>query len=303
LAEELNFTQAASRLHITQSALSKQITELEKEHKFHLFVRTKKGIIELTDPGRIFVQKARSSLLHIERAVDLARTAQNGADNILMIGQSPDADPTWISGILAIHLPLYPKLRVRLISQFSTELVRSLMAGELDLALMTAPPDISQITIVPFSRTSLYAVLPESHPAADKDQVALQDLASDEWILFERRIHPVIHDAIMDTARLQRIAPKHAHDILTAQQAVHLVSEHAGVAFLTKPAAQGAHIPGVTIKALSDATLSFQTCVIMRADNESRLANEFVRFFLRRDSPGRLPPKQMELLLAPERSA
>ena len=162
LAEELNFTRAAQRLRISQPALSKKITDLEEEHRFRLFTRDKKRVVELTDAGRIFVEEARSSLLHMERAVHLARVAHDGGDNVLLIGHSPYADQAWVSTILAIRLPLYPKLRIRLISQFSIELVRSVMAGELNLALVTAPPEDPKITAVPFDLTPLCAVLPQT---------------------------------------------------------------------------------------------------------------------------------------------
>ena len=64
LAEELNFTRAADRLHITQPALSKQITDLEAEHRFHLFTRDTRRVVELTDAGRAFVEEValRSSI-------------------------------------------------------------------------------------------------------------------------------------------------------------------------------------------------------------------------------------------------
>ena len=78
LGEELNFTRAAHRLHITQSTLSKQITEIEEQHRFHLFTRDNKKIVELTDAGRIFVEEARSLVLHMERAFHLARVAHDG---------------------------------------------------------------------------------------------------------------------------------------------------------------------------------------------------------------------------------
>jgi DNA-binding transcriptional LysR family regulator len=152
LAEDLNFTRAAHRLHITQSALSKQITEIEQQHKFHLFNRKNKRTVELTDVGRVFVEEARSALLHIDRAVQLGCAAREGSDGILTIGHSSDADQTWVSAILAIRLPLYPKLRIQLISEFSNELVRSVMAGELNLALVTAPQENSQITAVYHSK-------------------------------------------------------------------------------------------------------------------------------------------------------
>jgi DNA-binding transcriptional LysR family regulator len=171
------------------------------------------------------------------------------------------------------------------------------MAGELNLALVTAPPENSQITSVQFARTPLYAVLPQTHAAAKKEHMVLEDLATDEWILLARRVHPGIHGAIMDAARRGGIAPKHAHVVITAQQAVHLVSEQVGVAILTKPIL-GAGAEGVVIKPLSDTSLCFQTCVVMRTDENSRLANEFVRSFLRKYAPQSLPSKQMELWLS-----
>jgi DNA-binding transcriptional LysR family regulator len=298
LAEELNFTKAAHRLHITQSALSKQITEVEEQHRFHLFTRNNKRHVELTEVGRIFVEEARSALRHIERAVQLGSAAREGRDNILTIGHSPDADQAWVSALLAIRLPLYPNVRIQLISEFSSELVRSVMAGELDLAMVTAPLENSQITAVAFAHTPLYAALPLTHGAAQKDYIVLRDLANDEWILLARRVHPGIHGAIMEAARREGITPKHAHDIITGQQAMHLVSEHVGVAILTKPTALGVRAEGVVVKPLSDTSLCFQTSVIMRSDDDSRLVNEFARSFLRKFALQHLLPKQMELWLS-----
>jgi LysR family transcriptional regulator, benzoate and cis,cis-muconate-responsive activator of ben and cat genes len=304
LAEELSFTRTAQRLRISQPALSKQIAEIEIQHQFLLFTRNKKRIVALTDAGRVFVEEARSALLHMERAFHLARAAHDGGENILMIGHSPYADPAWVSALLAIRLPLYPKLRIRLISQFSSELVRSLMAGELNLALVTAPSENSQITAVPFAVAPLYAVLPQTHAAAQKETIMLQDLANDEWILLARRVHSAVHGAILDAARRAGIAPKHSHESLTAQEAVHLVAEHVGVAILIKPAALGLCADNVVVKPLSDPSLRFTTCVTMRADDDSRLANEFARSFLRRCAPQRMPPKQMEFWLSqPELSS
>ena len=294
LAEELNFTRAADRLHITQSGFSKQINEVEAQHGFHLFIRKNKKNVELTEVGHIFVEEARRALLHIDRAIHAAR---EGSDCILTVGHSPDADQAWISAILTIRLPLYPKLRIQLVSEFSRELVRSVMAGDLNLALVTAPPENSRITAAAFGKTRLYAALPQNHSAAQKEDIGLQDLARDEWILFARRVHPVVHDAIMDAAQREGIAPKHSHDIHTVEQAVHLVSKHVGVAILTKPAV-GASTQGVVVRPLSDASLCLKTCVIMRSDNDSRLANDFARSFLHRYAPQISAPKQMELSLS-----
>ena len=298
VAEELSFTRAAHRLNITQPALTRQITDLEKEHRFHLFTRSKRRPVELTDAGRVFVQEANSALFHTERAIHLARATHDGADTVLLIGHSPYADPAWVAAILAIRLPLFPKLRVQTTGQFfPMELVRSVIAGELDLALVTAPPRDAQITAAAFDRAPLYAVLPATHAAANQESVRLRDLANDEWILFGPRAHPIVHDAILNAARSDGIAPLHSHDVLDPQQAVHLVSEHVGVAILPRPTALAFRVEGVVVKPLSDSGLCLETCVVLRSDDKSRMVNELARVFLRKYCPKPLPPTQMNLPL------
>jgi DNA-binding transcriptional LysR family regulator len=126
------------------------------------------------------------------------------------------------------------------------------MAGDLNRALVMAPPENPQITAVAFAQTHLCVVLPQTHAVADKESIALQDLARDEWILFARRVHPVVHGAIRTAALREGIAPKRVHDIITAQQAVHLISEHVGVAIIAQPAAALFRANGVVVKPISD---------------------------------------------------
>ena len=125
----------------------------------------------------------------------------------------------------------------------------------------------------------------------------LQDLANDEWILFGPRAHPIVHDAILNAARSEGIAPLHSHDVLDPQQAVHLVSEHVGVAILPRPTALAFRVDGVVVKPLSDTGLFLETCVVLRSDDKSRMVNELARVFLRKYCPKPLPPKQMDLPL------
>jgi DNA-binding transcriptional LysR family regulator len=298
LAEEMNFTRAANRLNVSQPALSKLVTELEEQYGLHLFNREKGRLIELTDAGQIFIEEARAALSHAERAIQLARAAQEGIERMLMVGHSPHCDQGWISTIVGIRLPLYPRLRIRLMGQFPTELVRSVVTGELNLALVTAPSVNTDITVVPFAQAPLYAALPENHPAAENGTLELQDLAEDEWILFPKRLHPIIHETVMEVARRHGITPKCVHAAVTAEQAVQLVSEQVGVGIISKPHPLAFRAKGVVLKPFSEKSLCFQTCVVMRRDDDSRLTNQFVRCFLRKF---KLPPQvgsQMELSLS-----
>jgi DNA-binding transcriptional LysR family regulator len=101
---------------------------------------TEKGSAQLTEAGRTFLQEARSALLHADRAIHLARAAHHGYENVLLLGHESHADPTWVSTLLTIGLRLFPKLKVRLTTHFTMELVRRVLANELHVVLVTVPP-------------------------------------------------------------------------------------------------------------------------------------------------------------------
>ena len=133
VAEELNFSRAAVRLHITQPALTKQIQDLEEFLKTRVFDRDHQRVT-LTDAGRAFVAEAKLSLLHQQRAIQAARSAAEGAEAVLNIGQSPYIDPLLSSLASSVHLSLYPSLKLHVFSDYSPELSRRVAAGDLDVA-------------------------------------------------------------------------------------------------------------------------------------------------------------------------
>jgi DNA-binding transcriptional LysR family regulator len=298
LAEELNFTRAAHRLRISQPALSRQITDLEKQYGFQLVTRDRKRGAQLTEAGRMFVEEARAALLHADRAIQLARAAHHGHENVVLIGHPTHADHEWISTLLAIRLPLFPKLKVRLTTLFAMELVRSVLASELHLALVTAPPTAPELTAVPFAETRLCAVFSDAHAAAAKEQVTLEDFGNDEWILLPRNVNTSIHDTILETAARAGIPFRQAHGVINAEQAFYLVSQRAGVAILPRPSTAGGPARGVVVRTLSDPALSFETCLVMRRDDDSKLLNQYARAFLKKCSRKAGPGRQMELPLS-----
>jgi DNA-binding transcriptional LysR family regulator len=140
LAEELSFTRAAERLKITQPALSKQIVELEGRIGFAVFKRDQKRV-QLTDAGQVFVKGCRDALAILEKSVRLARATHDEVQPVVTIGHGPYIDPSLVSALLSIHLPLYPNLRLRMESMFALELAHSLLPAELDLAIIAEPTE------------------------------------------------------------------------------------------------------------------------------------------------------------------
>lgn len=294
LAEELHYGRAAQRLHIAVSTLSKQIAQLEERLGFLLFVRNSKTV-ELTEAGRAYVEEARASLLHAEKAINVARAANDGREHILTAGHTPYTDSTLVLTLLSIHLPLYPNVKVQLHSDFSFDLVHSLLAAELDVAVVAWPPDGAALTLVEIAQAPLYVALPEWHPAAGLEKVMVSDLATDQWILFNKRVHPLLYDAILACGKANGIVPREIHHVVTAEEAVHLVLEHAGVAFIGKAVANSNEQTGVVMKPLGEEQLIIKTYLALRANESSRMVNEFARAFLRRCAPPSEPDNQMKL--------
>jgi len=125
-----------------------------------------------------------------------------------MVGHSHHASHEWLSTLLAIRLPLYPELSVRMATRFPVELARGVLAGELSMALVITPSEDAQITTVPFARAPPYAALSENYPAAAKENLRFCGLAADQWILFARQVPPVIYEAILNAARMRGSRPK-----------------------------------------------------------------------------------------------
>jgi DNA-binding transcriptional LysR family regulator len=147
LAEKLHFSRAAQALGISQPMLTKNIQDLERLVGGLLFNRIGKTVT-LTDAGRAYIAQARLGLVYSERAVQEARAVMQGSDVPLYIGRSPDTDPFLVTTLLSIQLPLFPRLSIDWSSQFSVDLVQELLAGVLDLAFVTEPPESPLLSTV-----------------------------------------------------------------------------------------------------------------------------------------------------------
>src|ERR1700722_354086 len=281
LAEELNFSRAAHRLHISQPALTKQIAELESRLGFSLFERDHQTVA-LNDAGRAYVQEARMSVFHSERAVQAARAALNNVEVILRVGKSPYGDPFLTSTLLSVRLPLFPQLKVELTSGFSCDLVHDVLSGRVDLALVTEPPETPMISMTKVDEAPLFIALSEENELAKLSQLSLSDLSHENWIIFRRSVHPPLYDRILRAASDLAVRPRDMHHIMVPEEAYQLIAEKNGVALLTKTGALKNARDGVTIRPLVEERLILKTFLASRVDNESKLTSEIVRAFGRK---------------------
>ena len=276
LAEELNFSRAAERLRIDQSTLSKRIMELEGLVGLRQFERNHQ-VVELTEPGRHFVQEARNALLHAERAVVSATAASHGADEVLNLGKSAYTDPYLVSTLLSIHLPLFPGLKIKQWSNYSHELAHQVALGKLDMALVTAVPDTPKLNLLMVADVPIYIALSKDNPLRSNKELRLEDLSGHDWILPAPHVNPHLHEMIQGVKSARGIPVPEVHHVMTAEEASELVLAHKGAAFLTRGGAWRIARDGVTMRPLAEERLRLVTKLATRADNKSRLVSEFVR--------------------------
>lgn len=297
LAEELNFSRAAERLHIGQSTLTKQIQDLESQVGLQLFLRDRQQV-QITEPCRHFVQEARDALLHAERAVTSATAVSRGAEDILHLGRSVYVDPFLVTTLLSIQLPLFPGLRIRQCSHYSHELAHQVLAGKMDIALVTAIPDSPLLSSFHVVETPVYIALSKDNPLATNKELRLEDLRGKDWILPAPHVNPHLHETIQTVASEAGISSRDMHHMMTAEEAPELLLAHDGVAFMTRVGAWRIARDGITMRPLAEGNLRLATTLVTRADNKSRLISEFVRAAGRRFTGLRPVVQQGRLPLA-----
>lgn len=293
LAETLHFTKAAKRLRISQPQLTKNIQELEDILGVRLFDRDRKTVT-LNDAGRAYLEQAKLSIMYAERAFQAAREAMREAETALHVGRSPYTDPFLISTLNSVKLPLYTRLRVELSSRFSCELVDEVLAGALDLAIATEPPESPLLTTVKVAESPFYIAMSTRDKLARNPSVTMDAISNQCWILFERRLHPPLYDDVLHIAEQKGAVPKKIRHITAPEEAFPLVEAGECIAFVVKTGALLLSRNGVTVRPLDEPALTLKTYLVSRADNESKLLSEFVRTYMRKLSP---PKKGLQLAL------
>jgi DNA-binding transcriptional LysR family regulator len=281
LAEELHFSRAARRIGISQPMLTKNIQDLESLLGGTLFERDRKNV-HLSDAGRAFIEQARLSLLYSERAVQAARAVIREVDVSLYIGRSPYTDPFLVSTVLSIRLPLFPRMKIELVSRYSVDLANDLLSGTLDFALATEPPDSTLLTRAQVTEAPFYIAMSKHHELAQSPYVTVPMLEGQRWILFERRLHPPVYDKVLRTAELQKATPKSIAHVTAPEEAFPFVADGSAIAFVVKAGALLLARNGVTVRPLQCPDLLLKTYLVSRADNETKIASELARAYMRK---------------------
>ena len=184
LAEELNFTRTAEKVHTVQSNVTAQIKALEEELGMPLFDRLGRRV-SLTDAGRNFLPFASQALAAMDQG---QRAIQNGAEpsGPLRIG-APESVLTYrLPQVLHAFRRHFPHVELIFSPYFGPTLALELEAGKLDMAIYMADSKPSaNIKSVRLRTEQVFLLADPSHPLASKPTVKPSDLAGQNLLLTE----------------------------------------------------------------------------------------------------------------------
>lgn len=187
VAEHGSITAAAAQLHVSPSAVSGAVDELERALGTQLTVRRRAHGVTLTTSGHDVLRRARNLLAEAEDLESRARDTGEDLRGLLMVGSYHTLAPTVLAELLAAYTERHPGVDLDFISGSQADLVDRLVRGELDLAVVydvALPPHVQVHRLY---EAIPQVVLPADHHLAqdEKHPLPLDLLASEPFILLD----------------------------------------------------------------------------------------------------------------------
>lgn len=250
VAETSNFTRAAERCMVVQSALSHQIARLERELGAKLFERTSRRVL-LTPAGEAFLPAARQALDAAERARAEVAAAAGEIRGRLAIGAIPTVTAVDLPLVLRRFHQRHREVQISLRSGASEEFVERVRQGTLDVAFLGLPPGARPKGVRgrELARGDLVAVVTPGHPLAGEERVTLSRLAGEPFVDFPAGTAG--RSQSDEAFAAAGIAREVAFEVSTPDFMARLIRLGLGIGML--PEAFVAQLPDLPVVRLSDA--------------------------------------------------
>lgn len=279
VAEELSFTRAAQRLHISQPPLSQHIQALEQDLGTRLFERDKRNVA-LTDPGRILLEQARQILAKAEEARAHVSDAAAGFSGMLRLAYT-------ISVTLHRALPQTllrfgqqaPKVRMQLQEMYSEPQFTALRTGQIDVGFVRDEPrhesDARVLRLDMIDYEPLLLAVPSGHRLAGHDSVHFDELSNEHFVTQPRELAATLYDRLVQLAAKAGFHPAIGQQAQQINGLLALVAAGIGLA-LVPASMRVVQLGGVSYVSLEDPDAYLLLAVASRRDNTSPVLAKFL---------------------------
>lgn len=232
------FGRAARTLHISQSAISEQVRDLEEEIGVDLIDRSQRQI-RLTTEGELFLEGARKTISTAEQAVLAVQRAKRGEEGKLSIGFFVGGNGRYFPRLIRAFRKQYPRVKVSLIEMTPSQQWHALAGGTLDIGFTRSGGGghgIDGVKTERFLTERMYAALPKDHPLAKRRDIAIGELRDEPFVVSERSTSPLFFDRILAMCSESGFSPRIQATATVSSGVVALVEAGEGVAIVAEGA-------------------------------------------------------------------
>ncbi|MFF2910478.1 MULTISPECIES: LysR family transcriptional regulator [Bacillales] len=208
VAQKEHVTRAAEELHVAQSAVSRQIHQLEQELGVDLFMQKGRNL-QLTPVGQLFCKRVEVVLKELERSVAEVHEFLDPERGEIRIGFPHSLGTHLIPSIVAEFRKHYPHVKFRFKQGTYPSLIKDVLMNEVDLAFISPFPESNDHLAGDVVMTEeLFAILPQNHPLAGESVIRLNQLKDDKFVLFSQgySLRPIVWQACLQAGFKPQIA-------------------------------------------------------------------------------------------------
>lgn len=249
VAQERNFTRAAARMRLTQSALTLSIKALEVEVGVKLLDRTTRSVVP-TSHGERFIVVAERLIEEMERALDDLWAHAEKERGLVVVAATASLISHAFAPALRTLAHKYPGISVRIVEEHTVGAVRRLLAGEVDFAVTTLPNPDPALKAVPLLRDQFGLVCPADHALAG---------AGDTLGWGALRDHPTL--GLSAESGIRALIEQHAGGTFVRQRPRYEVSSVSGLQSLVEQGLGVAAMPALAALPMTRAELVFRLLV------------------------------------------
>lgn len=280
VAEELHFSRAAVRLHMSQPPLSQQIKALEEELGVTLLVRNKREV-KLTDAGEVFLEECRRLIEQLQSAIDVTVRAAGGDTGVLRVGVSTSAVFHVMPEVLGRLRTHFPGIELVVRDMGSSDQIRAVSKDRLDIGIIHESLNVESLQYIPLFSDPFVLAVPEAHPLAGQAAVRLVDLRNERFISFSREAAPSLYDSLILACSKSGFEPKISHTARHALTIFQMVRLELGIAFVPQSFAHS-QTPGVRYVQLDPVPQGVRIGAIWNPKTPSALVQNVVQTILSR---------------------
>jgi DNA-binding transcriptional LysR family regulator len=282
VAEELHFGRAATRLFISQPALSQAIAGLERALDVKLFVRTRQNV-ELTDAGAELLRRARGMLADRQDAVSSVRRVDRGEAGVLRIGVALLSERE-VGPAFAALVEEHPDLLVDRSAAVSERLLKFLRGRDLHAAIVHAVPVLRRLEDVEWEllrQGHLAALVSEDSDLAKRESANLSEFSAETFLVPPRELAPSALEGLKTMCSTYagfepEVRELSAPTLPLGTDWRPVVDDHA-VALMPQGTAEAA-APKGTVAVRIEAPPAYALAIAWLRENDSPLLQSFLTF-------------------------